>query len=80
MEGLRKQRSDSGNNQRDNLLNSLHECDAYKELGNKIKDPEDIVEFDQIPIPFFKELLPLTDPFANQIIENDDFRLNKKEN
>lgn len=48
MEGLRKQRSDSGNNQRDNLLNSLHECDTYKELGKKIKDPEDIVEFDRI--------------------------------
>lgn len=48
MDGLREQRSDSSNDQRDNLLNSLHECDTYKELSKKRKDPEDITSFEQI--------------------------------
>ena len=48
MEGLREQRSDSGNSQRDNLLGSLHECDTYKELSKKRKYPEDITSVEQI--------------------------------
>ena len=44
MEGLREQRSNSGNDQRDNLLGSLHECDTYKEL-KKVKKFYDIPNF-----------------------------------
>ena len=50
MEGLREQRSNSSNNQRNNLLDSLHECDTYKELGQKRKDPEDVTSFQQIEV------------------------------
>lgn len=50
MDGLREQRSDSSNDQRDNLLNSLHECDTYKELSKKRRDPEDITSFQQIEV------------------------------
>lgn len=48
MEGLREQRSNSGNDQRDHLLDSLHECDTYKKLSKKRRDPEDITSFEQI--------------------------------
>lgn len=50
MDGLREQRSNSGNDQRDNLLNSLHECDAYQELSKKRRDPEDITSVQQIEV------------------------------
>ena len=50
MEGLREQRSNSSNNQWNNLLDSLHECDTYKELGRKRKDPEDVTSFQQIEV------------------------------
>jgi hypothetical protein len=48
MDGFREQRSDSSNDQRDNLLDSLHECDTYKELSKKRRDPEDITSIEQI--------------------------------
>lgn len=50
MEGLREQRPDSGNGQRNNLLGSLHECDTYKELSKRKLDPEDITSFQQIEV------------------------------
>lgn len=72
MEGLREQRSNSGNDQRDNLLDSLHECDAYKELKEKKSGLDDIHNFYSRLEEGFEYPESLINGFTREITEKYD--------
>ena len=72
MEGLREQRSDSGNDQRNNLLDSLHECDAYQELSKKKSSLDDIHNFYSRLEEGFEYPESLINGFSRELTEKYD--------
>lgn len=76
MEGLREQRSNSSNDQRGNLLDSLHECDTYKEL-KKIAKYYDMQNFYSRLETGFNHLVPKINEVTDLLIEKYDEVIDK---